>query len=299
VSSPAAVINSTNVRNVIVTGLQRLRMGAASTFAPAIAIDIASRLFTTPPRFAHTPPELELLAAGTRFDVVSGMGRLAAWRFGDASRDAIVASHGWGGRGAQLRAFVPAFVDAGFQVVVFDHAAHGLSSGDEATLVHFVRGLDAVVGAVESNGARVAGLIGHSLGAAAVTAWLNASRRELRAVLVAPPISLQRYSRFFARRVGISESVRHAMQQRFEGRYGFRWEDFELPGSVAHVRAKGLVIHDEGDQDVVIASGRALARAWPGARFIETKGLGHRRILRDPAVVADTVGFVTSTASHA
>ncbi|HEY2629037.1 MAG TPA: alpha/beta fold hydrolase [Usitatibacter sp.] len=280
-------------------GWQRLRMAVTSAVAPEAAIVIASRLFTTPPHFAHTPAELELLEKGVRFDVPSPVGRLAAWRFGDASRSAIVISHGWGGRGAQLRAFVPAFVEAGYQVVVFDHAGHGLSGGTEATLVHFVGGLDAVLRDVESGGVRVVGLVGHSLGAAAVTAWLNESQREMRAVLVAPPISLQRYSRFFARRVGITEPVRRAMQERFERRYGYRWDDFELPASVAQMRGQGLVIHDEDDRDVVIASGLALSRAWPGARFIGTKGLGHRRILRDPAVVAHTVDFVNSTASIA
>ncbi len=118
----------------------------------------------------------------------------------------------------------------------------------------------------------------------------------MHAVLVAPPISLQRYSRFFARRVGITEPIRRAMQERFESSYGYRWEDFELPRSVEHIRAQGLVIHDEDDHDVVIASGQALARAWPGGRFIGTKGLGHRRILRDPAVVAGSVDFFRSPA---
>jgi pimeloyl-ACP methyl ester carboxylesterase len=269
-------------------------MGVTSALAPEAAVDIAARLFTTPPRFAHTPAELELLEQGARFDVPSSVGRLAAWRFGDASRAAIITSHGWGGRGAQFRAFVPAFVDAGYQVIVFDHAAHGLSSGTEATLVHFIQGLEAVVGGVESNGARVAGVIGHSLGAAAATGWLNESRREMRAVLVAPPISLQRYSRFFARRVGITEPIRRAMQERFERRFGKPWDDFELPKSVERIQARALVIHDEHDRDVVIASGQALARAWPDAKFLRTQGLGHHRILRDPAVVADAVNFVST-----
>ena len=292
-SSIAATLNSTNVRNGVVMAWQRMRMAATSALAPEAAIEIASRLFTTPPHFAHTPAELELLEKGARFDVVSPVGRLAAWRFGDASRPAIIASHGWGGRGAQLRAFVPAFVEAGYQVVVFDHAAHGLSGGSEATLVHFVKGLDAIVRDVESNGAQVVALIGHSLGAAAVGGWLNESRRPMHAVLVAPPISLQRYSGFFARRVGITEPIRRAMQERFERHYGYRWEDFELPKSVEHMRAQALVIHDEGDHDVVIASGRALANAWPGAQFMQTQGLGHHRILRDPAVVARAVEFVS------
>lgn len=291
-SSNAATLNSTNVRNNIKFAWQRLRLAVTSALAPGVAVSIAARIFTTPPRFAHTPAELELLATGSRFDVASSVGRLAAWRFGDPTHPVIVLSHGWGGRGAQLRAFVPALVEAGFQVVLFDHAAHGASGGHEATLVHFLKGLDAVVRDMEAAGAPVVGLIGHSLGAAALTAWLNETRREMRAVLVAPPTSLQRYSGYFARRLGIAESIRREMQERFERLYGYRWDGFELPQSVARMKAQALVIHDSDDRDVPVSSGLALARAWRGARFLGTDGLGHRRILRDPAVVADAVDFL-------
>jgi pimeloyl-ACP methyl ester carboxylesterase len=82
------------------------------------------------------------------------------------------------------------------------------------------------------------------------------------------------------------------MQQRFERRLGHRWDEFELPQSVARVRAKALVVHDAGDREVSPAGGLALARAWPGARFVRTEGLGHRAILRDAQVVIDAVDFI-------
>jgi pimeloyl-ACP methyl ester carboxylesterase len=288
----AASTNSTNVRNSIALAWHRMHLGVASVLAPKRAVETAARLFATPPRFAHTPRERELLATGERFDVIAPDARLAAWRFGNAHRPAIIASHGWGGRGAQFRAFVPAFLEAGYQVIVFDHAGHGLSDGDESSLVHFMRDVGAVVAQVESRGAKVVGMIGHSLGAASAGAWLNTSRRDMRVVLVAPPTSIQRWSGFFARRLGLPESVRAQMQQRFERRLGHRWDEFELPQSVNHVRAKALVVHDADDREVSPAAGLTLARAWPGARFVRTEGLGHRAILRDAQVVIDAVDFI-------
>jgi pimeloyl-ACP methyl ester carboxylesterase len=290
--------NSTNVRNhnplIAAAALtwHRLSLAVASALAPERAVDTAARLFSTPPRYAHTAGELELLATGTRFDVRVGFVALAAWRFGSADHPAVVLSHGWGGRGAQLRSFVKPLLDAGYQVVLFDHAGHGLSGGGEATLVHFVRGLEAVVNAVEAQGTKVAAMVGHSLGAAAVAAWLNATGRELRTVLVAPPTSVERYSGFFARRLGLREPVRRAMQERIERRYGRSWKEFELPQSVANVRAQVLIVHDADDTFVGIASGLALARAWKGARFVRTQGLGHRAVLRDATVVRDTADFI-------
>src|SRR5260221_14132944 len=212
----AAFTNSTNVRNSLLAMLQRVELALATTLAPEKAIEIAARLFSTPPRFAHTSRELELLATGTRHTVDSKDGELAAWRFGDRARDAVILVHGWGGRGAQLGAFVPALLEAGYQVILFDHVSHGSSEGKRATLVHFWNGLAAIVAEAERSGTRITGMIGHSLGAAAVGAWLNETRRDLRAVLVAPPTSVERYSGSFARRPGIPETVRRAMQEHFE-----------------------------------------------------------------------------------
>jgi pimeloyl-ACP methyl ester carboxylesterase len=285
--------NSTNVRSNILVALQRVELALATTLAPERAVEIAARLFSTPPRFAHTSRELELLATGTRYTVDTNDGALAAWRFGEREREAVLLVHGWGGRGAQLGAFVPALLEAGYQVILFDHVSHGSSEGKRATLVHFWNGLAAVIADAERAGTRIAGMIGHSLGAAAVGAWLNETRRELRAVLVAPPTSVERHSGYFARRAGIPETVRRAMQEHFERTLGRRWADFELPDAVAHVRAPMLVVHDRGDAEVSFGSGLALARAWKGARLRATEGLGHNRILRDPEVVQDAVDFIS------
>ena len=296
----ALSMNSTNVRSPILRALlpaatlavHRARFRVASFVAPGKAVDLAARLFATPPRHGHTEAERAALAQASRYHVSLGFQRLVAWRFGASDRPVVVASHGWGGRGAQFRAFVPVLLEAGYQVVVFDHAGHNESDGRESSLIHFIDGLDAVVRDTESRGARVVALIGHSLGAAAIGAWLNRNRREMDVVLVAPPTSIERYSGHFARRLGIPEKVRRAMQERFERVLGRRWSEFELPHAVAQVRARALVVHDVEDTDVPFAAGLALARAWPGAALEPTRGLGHRRVLRDPGVVRDALDFI-------
>lgn len=291
---PAALspINSTNVRNMIGLAQARLALALASAFAPERAVHKAAKLFSSPPRFAHTAPEKELLGTGEPMVIQAPASRLAAWRFGRADRPAVVVSHGWGGRGAQLRTFVAPLLDAGYQVIVFDHAGHGYSEGHEDSLVDFAHDLAAVVDAVEARGARVAGLVGHSLGAAAVGAYLKSSGRAIRSVLIAPPSSVIRYSGHFARMLGIPERIRREMQARFERRYGVAWSEFELPHSVASIRAPALVIHDARDRDVPFSSGLAIARAWPDARLVRTVGLGHRAILKDAAVVQDAIDFL-------
>jgi pimeloyl-ACP methyl ester carboxylesterase len=287
-----SLLNSTNVRNAMAFAWTRLHLALTSAFVPSIAVEKAQRLFLTPPRIAHSQRERELLASGKGFAVQAPHGRLAAWRFGRGDRPAVIVSHGWGGRGAQLRAFVPALVEAGYQAIVFDHAAHGHSEGREASLVHFIDDLEAIAKALDASGARIAGAVGHSLGAAALGGWLKKSGRSARVVLIAPPSSVERYSTFFARALGLSERVRREMQRRIEHRLGTPWSAFELPGAVAGIEAPALVIHDADDREVPSSAGLAVARAWKDARHLETTRLGHRRILRSAQVVRDAIDFL-------
>lgn len=287
----------------------------AAAIAPRMVLARATALFTTPPRFRHTDAEMRLLAGGERLHVRVNNGRLAgslaasaaetsiaAWRFGNLSHPCVVLCHGWGGRGAQLRAFVAPLIAAGFQVVTFDHIGHGMSAGQQATLPDFWRGLEAVWDNLTERGIHVEGMIGHSLGGAAIASALRRPLTRLflntptpRVVLIAPPDSLINYSRRFVRYFGIPERIRAAMQWRFEQRYGVPWTEFELPHSVATIRAPALFIHDRDDRETRATGSEALAREWRDARFRVTRELGHRRILRDRATIQAAIDFLGDT----
>ena len=287
-------LNSTIVRFLIHAG-RRLTIGFAACLAPAWTARRLAARFVTPPHVAHTPLEQRAIRSGLAYRIATPMGTLAAWQFGKADRPAIVFSHGWGGRGAQFREFVLTLLDAGYQVWLFDHVGHGLSDGHEAPITDFAAGLSAVVRHVQAGGIEVVGLVGHSLGCAAIGLALRGTLRSLRdvsVVQIAPPASLIRYSRHFARRLGVPERIRAAMQRRLEQRTGIAWQQLEMPQAVASLQVRALIVHDEHDRDVGIESGLAVARAWPDARFKRTSGLGHRRILRAPAVIAAVCDFI-------
>ena len=294
-SAISTTLNSTIVRNHIAQPLLRASIAIAATVAPAWVARTAAQRFITPPHHAHTPPELRHLQNGRRISIVATIGKLAAWQFGDRWRPAIVMSHGWGGRGAQFREFVQPLLDAGFQVWLFDHVSHGLSEGREAPITDFAKGVVAVVRAAQAEGVSIAGFVGHSLGCAGIGIALRGELKDLknvRVVQIAPPASLIRYSRFFARMMGLPERIRAAMQWRLEQKIGVNWQEFEMPGAVSTLTAKALVIHDQNDRDVRIESGLTVARSWPDARFKRTHRLGHRKILRDEGSIAATVDFL-------
>jgi pimeloyl-ACP methyl ester carboxylesterase len=59
------------------------------------------------------------------------------------------------------------------------------------------------------------------------------------------------------------------------------------------VRPPLLVVHDRDDRRLPWAESVALVDMWPGARLTTTAGLGHSRVLGDPAVHEAIVGFVS------
>jgi pimeloyl-ACP methyl ester carboxylesterase len=56
--------------------------------------------------------------------------------------------------------------------------------------------------------------------------------------------------------------------------------------------AAALVIHDRDDADVPFSHGEEIVGAWAGSRLESTSGLGHRALLRDPAVIGRAVAFL-------
>ena len=53
-----------------------------------------------------------------------------------------------------------------------------------------------------------------------------------------------------------------------------------------------LIIHDIDDKEIDVSNARKLAKQWNWAELIETKRLGHKRILLNPDVITAALKFV-------
>jgi hypothetical protein len=288
---------STIVRSFRVSRQQRLLLagvGRLSRVAPGAAAWVAERLFLTPPRHAAPYRERDLLARARPGSVRVEGRRIATWTRGSGPRIMLV--HGWGGRGAQLGAFVEPLVASGFSVAWFDGPAHGASGGRRATIPEMAAALRGVAAALGP----VRGIVAHSGGgvgsAWAVRRWLLDGFVDLpeALALIAPPADFRGYLERFAEACGLTAGARERLDRRLTARIGAPAEAFDLPRLVADLPPAALVVHDREDAEVPWAEGAAVAEAWPGAELVTTRGLGHRRILRDPAVIARVTVFLTA-----
>ena len=255
---------------------------------PALAVPCAEALFCTPPQMPLSPRGAALLASGRRLELQHRGQRVTAWSWGAGARPTVYLVHGWGGRAAQLGSFVQPLLERGFSVVAVDLPAHGMSDGRRTNLLEAAAALRDAVDQTSPAHA----IIAHSFGAATVSLALSNGLNAGRLVLIGPAAEPVSWTHRFGDTLGISQPVMEGMRRKTERRLGFRWAELDV---TRHARCRTqplLVVHDFEDDEVPHADGAAIVDAWPGARLLSTRGLGHRRVLRDARVVAATVDFV-------
>ena len=141
-------------------------------------------------------------------------------------------------------------------------------------------------------------MISHSFGGPCT---LNAIQRGLkieRLVSIAPPATTMGLVDKFTHVLKIPEKAKHNLIQRFETQFGKAILDqVSMLNAVKELKIPGILFHDTHDYDIPWQEGHAVALEWDQAQFIKTSGLGHRRILKDAAVIDTTVDFITARSS--
>ena len=260
----------------------RLFFAVLGRLSPALAGRLAAKLFARPRRHPRPARETELIARGTRVALPDGL-HATAWGAGPT----VLLVHGWEGRGAQLGAFVDPLVAAGYRVVALDGPAHGDSPGVTTTGPEFAQALVTTRDAVGP----LAATVGHSFGG--FTSLLAVSRGlpTARIVTIGTPASVPEVLRDFLRLIRLPDRALPSMIAALEARVGAPMASFEVEAFAPNIHVPVLVVHDTDDREVPYDDGRRLADVF-GARLLTTNGLGHRRILFAPEVVAAVVEFI-------
>jgi pimeloyl-ACP methyl ester carboxylesterase len=288
-------------------GLKVIRglFGAAEHVAPALAGRAAFNLFCrTPGRRSQTAGERRAIdqagpfmreARHHRLRTRSGCIMVHEFRPARKAIGTVLVIHGWRSRTEYMRSLVEGFRDAGFRVMSLDLPGHGHSSGRRLNMVSAV---DATQTAGQWFGP-FAAVIGHSFGGAvAVNAAVGsvpsiAPLAAERLVLIAAPNSMSELFEGFGRFVNLGRRTYSAMAGQVHRISGRVLAEFTGSRQLANIPIPALVIHAAEDREVPARDARALASAGEHVRLHWADGLGHRRILSDPAIVELSVGFVT------
>lgn len=278
------------MKNVIL-GLIKGTATFLSWLGPKAASPMLQRLFLSPmPRPLHKRELAIMERAQVQRVAFDARREIPLYTWGERG-PLILLVHGWSGRGSQLSGYVEALLAKGFRVAAFDAPGHGLADGKLAALPWWTR---SALLAKEHLGP-IHGVLAHSLGTAAVTRAQADGLDAKALVYVAPPENPGNYLYKTAETLGFSRAAATLAQAEIEARFSVTMDDFQGRVLGPQMGAELQVFHDEGDQEVLFSEGEALVSHWPNARLQSFHGLGHNRILREPAVLSGAVSFFTES----
>ncbi|SFW34219.1 Lysophospholipase, alpha-beta hydrolase superfamily [Luteibacter sp. UNCMF366Tsu5.1] len=271
----------------------RLAYRMGSRFAPARTVAHAARVFQTPLPSSRERAAHALRTTSARRETVEVDGdAVATYVWGDpANQPYVLLAHGWSSLGLRWESWVPHLLARGWAAVAFDQPAHGHSAGGLCTLPDFVR----TVQAMGRHYGDAEGVVGHSLGGAAVTLALDHGWTAKQVVLIAAAADPQGATQRFARFVRLRETLRPALHDALAARTGIAIDELHIRHHAPRRGQPLLVIHDAQDREVPVEEARAYAAHWPGARLLITQGLGHRAIVDDDAVIETALAFLSGS----
>ncbi len=271
----------------------RLFFTVSSRLTPFVAIRMAEKLFTTPFHSKRRDIEYEILKTAERFPVPMEKGReLMGYRWGKSTDPAVLLVHGWTATATCFVNFIDPLLERGYQVVSYDVIAHGETSGISVSLTEWA---DTVIAAMDRI-CRVSCIVGHSIGAGAVVIASSLGLKTEKIVLISPVTDISKVTDQFANTLSIPKNIMEKMHEyawekyyASASKYGSNWDevfdsDFKVPS---------LIIHDVDDKEIDIGNSRKLIDQWSWAELMETRRLGHRRILLNPDVITKIMNFIT------
>ena len=264
----------------------RLVLRALSPIAPWLVARFALVLFQVTQRFTVPSREHDWLARAEPVEFSLDGGRIAGWSWGQGPT--VLLMHGWGGRGSQMGALADPVTQAGFRVIALDAPGHGASEGRLSSLPQFA----ATVEVAAKRWGPLHGVVAHSFGAAGTAVATAAGLKIERIVFISAPSDLHVYMLKFQRLVGMSDRSLRMMLDLLERQFGVSWEQARHATTDFADDTPLLILNDTEEDETPIAGAREIAKAWPNSCLVETSGLGHRRILREPSVIARAVEFL-------
>jgi len=273
--------------------LARAALGALGVVVPQLAAEIGFRAWRSlgRPEPVH-PRDVEVHERATRELLDLDGSPVATYAWG-AGPEVVLLVHGWRSRASRFSSVVRALESADRTIVAFDAPGNGDSPGSGTTVLdyaHLIRRLAARHGGVDI-------VVAHSFGVLATFLAVREGVPVGGIVGIAGMHDAHQIVDEFSRQAGIAGRAKAALRARIERRtfpgVVDPWHRFVSELDPADTRTPLLLIHDADDPVVAVGEAGRIAEAHQGpTRVVVTEGLGHARVVSDPAVVAEIVSFV-------
>ncbi len=261
-----------------------------------VAAEIAYRLWWS----LGTPEAVHARDAAVHAEAVVGElevngKRVVTYTWGSGRR-VILLVHGWRSRASRFSALVRALQGADRTVVAFDAPGNGDSPGRRTSVLDYAAAIHELY---EQHGEFDA-VVAHSFGVLSTFVAVSEGVGTRAIVGISGMHDSESILQQFARGLRLPRRVTELLRDKVERRT-FTVVDDPWRRFVTRVDARVpvLLVHDTDDRVVPPAEADLIDLAHPGpVARITTTGLGHNRVLGDPAVVAEIAEFVSASGTR-
>lgn len=203
----------------------------------------------------------------------------------------VLIAHGFQSSSRNFEGYITPLLEKGYEVIAFDAPAHGRSGGRRIVLPDYAR----MLRTVDQNYGPFHAFLGHSLGGLALSLFLeNAPHSAFtRLALVAPAVEITTGLTSFGQLLHLPGDVLKEMDEYVQETSGHPFSWYSLRRALHHIEASIFYVQDEEDRITPLRDARLVQQdEHPNIRFSFTRGLGHRRIYKDPEVLSQVVEFL-------
>lgn len=248
---------------------------------------IGFQLFCRPFRLVITQKQKEFFNTADRFTIVHEGTIIQCYKWGNGPKK-ILFLHGWQSHTYRWKAYIDALSKEEYTIFSLDAPGHGLSEGNFLSVPLYSSLTERFIndhGSIDT-------VVAHSLGA--FTLLYTLYRQPLlplnKIILMAPPGEADDFVSVFKQTLNISDRTLRYIIDQFISRYEVSPEYFSTLKFAPRLNVKGLIIHDEDDNEAPYHYSVPLQQVWQKSKLITTKGFGHN--LRSTTVVKYVVDFI-------
>ena len=258
-------------------------------FSEKLAVKYAAFLFTIPIKFKRPDREKDYYLNSTKkmIHVPEIDKELMIYELGESGPKVLLV-HGWSGRGTQMHEIAYKCHDNGMHVFSFDLPAHGESSSKTTLIpevVNCIRRIYSKLGPFNY-------IIGHSIGGVCIMNSLRLGDKYEKMVTISSPhVNIDMFKDFIFK-IGLKEENLDLLLEIFKNKVGASVESYDLIKCAEISKTPTLILHCEDDRDIPADCSKESINYFKDGKLILTRGLGHRRILRNKDVVNSILKFL-------
>lgn len=271
----------------IVAKLLGLSINLLSYIAPARATALAYRYFSKPLYGKLKRSELPGILREAQLETVLYNGSSFQSYVWPGNEIKVLLVHGWESNASRWKLLISYLRKAGCTIIALDAPAHGLSDGNEYTIPKYAEYVNVMVQKYHPQY-----IVGHSLGGA-TTLFFQAHYPNPfveKLVILGAPSELTIVLNNYRKTLGLNKRIFKNLKTYCTQRFGLNPMEFSAAAFARKIDVPGLVVHDREDETVAFTEGERIAEAYTNAKFIATKGMGHR--LHDDALYKRIYAFL-------